>query len=150
MTHTHLQDRIRKSIQKLSSSLSHLTQGITRKRSKTVSYSSTNDKITPPPSAPQSATPTSGSNNNKQHQNHSSSPSSYHRPHSSLSDDTMQSSRYPLEHQPSTTTTSYEENSNGYYGDDRPTLDREVSTASSSSDMPIMIGRYRGGLDLKG
>ncbi|CDH49821.1 upstream serine threonine kinase for the snf1complex [Lichtheimia corymbifera JMRC:FSU:9682] len=145
-----MMDRIRKSIQKLSSSLSHLTQGITRKRSKTVSYSSTNDKTTPPPSAPQSATPTSGSKNNTKHIQNHSSPSSYHRPHSSLSDDTMQSSRYPLEHQPSTTTTSYEENSSGYYGDDRPTLDREVSTASSSSDMPIMIGRYRGGLDLKG
>lgn len=142
-----LQDRIRKSIQKLSSSLSHLTQGITRKRSKTVSYSTTNDKITPPSSGPQFATPTSEINTG--HHHNISSSSSHHRPHSSLSDDTMQSSRYPLEHQ-SSSTTSYEENTSGYYGDDQPTLDREVSTASSSSDMPIMIGRYRGGLDLKG
>ncbi|KAI9256671.1 kinase-like domain-containing protein [Phascolomyces articulosus] len=186
-----IMDRLRKSIQKLSSSLSNLTHGITRRRSKSVS-----SQQPPPPApssgaaarhAPSTSTPIAeppllmhgkpsystsiipGNNNNNHRPLSSHDPirpiscfsdetSHYHHPDLEEEDEEeeddvegyhhqhqlyhhhQQQPSYHHPHQHSSFTSQDQQQQN------RPSLDRQTSTASSSSGLGITISRYRGGL----
>ncbi|KAI7886187.1 kinase-like protein [Lichtheimia hyalospora FSU 10163] len=152
-----IMDRLRKSIQKLSSSLSNLTHGISRRRSKSVT--SSNAPATPQQQFTTSPHPVIATPSSQplspplMHGKPSFSTSSiphndYNtlgRPQSCLSDDIHYGYReiYPdLE----------EEDEQAYYEEapgstsNRPDLIRQASSASSSSGLAITISRYRGGL----
>ncbi|KAI8138441.1 kinase-like domain-containing protein [Fennellomyces sp. T-0311] len=151
-----IMDRLRKSIQKLSSSLSNLTHGITRRRSKSVTSSSnpqvpSQERHLPPPTSPVEPLmhgKSSFSTSIIPPANHRYPPSAT-RPISCLSDEANYrrgSEVYPdLE----------EEDEEDLYeeapavNNHRPSLDRQASSASSSSGLAITISRYRGGLTPK-
>ncbi|KAJ8658302.1 hypothetical protein O0I10_005985 [Lichtheimia ornata] len=151
-----IMDRLRKSIQKLSSSLSNLTHGITRRRSKSVTssnapqtpnqqFTSQQPVIATPSSQPLSpplmhGKPSFSTSSIPQNDLHTLG-----RPQSCLSDDIHYGYReiYPdLE----------EEDEQAYYEEapsptsNRPDLVRQASSASSSSGLAITISRYRGGI----
>ncbi|KAG2219148.1 hypothetical protein INT45_002339 [Circinella minor] len=181
-----IMDRLRKSIQKLSSSLSNLTHGITRRRSKSVSSQppppppasssgtasrqhppSSSSIVEPPilmhgkPSFSTSVIPGNNSNNNRPIDDSirpiscfSDESQYYHHPDLEEEDEDEEdfhnnhnhNQHYYYHHHhnqqqyPSFTTQHEQQQKN------RPSLDRQTSTASSSSGLGITIGRYRGGL----
>ncbi|KAI9490109.1 kinase-like domain-containing protein [Zychaea mexicana] len=208
-----IMDRLRKSIQKLSSSLSNLTHGITRRRSKSVSSQPQQQQRPSVPSSKAAAAaaahhhqqqqeqqpvveplmhgkssfstsfiPPNNNNNSHRQQPHSlssSSSSNIMRPISCLSDDTQYSHPHHHRHhhhhhhhrgsdiypdlEEEDEEDLYEEGPEGYdhlhhhhrsYNQHhpqqqlqhRPSLDRQASSASSSSGLGITISRYRGGL----
>ncbi|KAI9312228.1 kinase-like domain-containing protein [Dichotomocladium elegans] len=151
-----IMDRLRKSIQKLSSSLSNLTHGITRRRSKSTSSSNTppsqqhqqkhhrqphhiSQRLPDPsPISPLIHGKPSFSTSTIPHQSSFGASHGLTRPQSEIYPD-LEEEEEAAEYDESPNDPSH----------NRPSLHRQTSSASSSSGLAITIRRYRGGLDSK-
>ncbi|ORY94573.1 kinase-like domain-containing protein [Syncephalastrum racemosum] len=162
-----IMDRLRKSIQKLSSSLSNLTHGLTRRRSKSVSaqtlHSAPSLNVAPRRAVQQHQ---QLEQQEQQHQQQQAQLRAQLQPHPDAVDPLLHGKPsystsllpqqgyapvppHTLQHRPISCLsdeTSYGHHYS-YYDDEphRPDLNRQASSASSSSGLAITIGRYRGG-----